>query len=92
MIAVCRTEPVSSLVVRAAQVPDRRDHARRAQIVRRVRAEYEEMPCLRLTAPQAQRLFGLRPDVCTRVLTALTVERVLWLGSDGRYSARGHQA
>jgi hypothetical protein len=92
MIAVCRTRPVLSLVVHSAKVPERRDHVRRAELVRRVRAEYEEMPCLRLTAAQAQRLFDLRPDVCNRVLTGLTVEKVLWLGSDGRYSVRGNQA
>ena len=30
-----------------------------AELLRRVRGEYLEMPGLRLTAPQAQRLFGL---------------------------------
>lgn len=30
-----------------------------AELLRRIRAEYLEMPGLRLTAPQAQRLFGL---------------------------------
>ena len=29
------------------------------------------MPCMRLTAGQARRLFGLRSDVCQRILTAL---------------------
>lgn len=90
MIEVCRTQPMSPLVVpAAAEPPDRRDHVRRAQLLRRVRAEFEEMPCLRLTAGQAQRLFGLRPDVCIRVLTALSVEGVLWQASDGRYAVLG---
>jgi hypothetical protein len=30
-----------------------------AELLVRIRAEYLEMPGLRLTAPQAQRLFGL---------------------------------
>ena len=92
MIALSRRPPVSPMALLAAVSSERRDHARRAQIVSRVRAEFDEMPCLRLTVPQAQRLFGLRADVCARVLTALTAERVLCLGSDGRYSARASSA
>ena len=33
----------------------------------RVRAEFEEMPGLTLTVPQASRLFGLDQDVCRRI-------------------------
>lgn len=65
--------------------PDRRDQGRRDGLVARVRAEFAEMPCLRLTEPQSQRLLGLRGGVCRRVLTTLLEERFLWKGSDGRY-------
>ena len=58
--------------------PDRRDAHSRAQLIDRVRAEFIEMPCLRLTRAQAQRLFGLRADVCGRVLATLVVERTLF--------------
>ena len=82
------TQPMSSPVVaHVGKAHDRRDHVRRAELIRRVHAEFVEMPCLRLTAGQAERLFGLRPDVCHRVLTALSAERVIWQASDGRYSA-----
>jgi hypothetical protein len=64
---------------------DRRDPAHREAILRRIRGEFREMPCLRLTASQAQRLFGLRQDVCLRVLTELTGDATLVRGSDGRY-------
>ena len=37
------------------------------------------MPCLRLTPGQAQRLFGLRADVCARVLAGLVDEGTLTL-------------
>lgn len=37
----------------------------------RLRAEYLEMPGLRLTLAQAARLFNLPPDVCTATLEAL---------------------
>jgi hypothetical protein len=40
-------------------------------VARRVLAEFEEMPGLTLTVPQACRLFGLRRDVCQVVLDVL---------------------
>ena len=40
-------------------------------LLRRVRAEYLEMPGLRLTALQAQCLFGLDPESCDAVLGTL---------------------
>jgi hypothetical protein len=67
---------------------ERRDHASRDQLVQRVVAEFREMPCLRLTAPQAQRLFGLRSDVSARIISQLVEDGVLRLDPDGRYAAR----
>jgi hypothetical protein len=46
-------------------------------LLRRVREEYREMPSLRLTALQAQRLFGLEPLACAAILGALIQERFL---------------
>ena len=40
-------------------------------IVRRVRAEFLEMPGLRLTLPQASRLWGLETPACEAVIEAL---------------------
>jgi hypothetical protein len=37
----------------------------------RIRAEYQEMPGLRLTLTQAARLFNLEPERCARVLAGL---------------------
>ena len=67
---------------------ERRDTTSREQLLRRVRGEFEEMPCLRLTGPQARRLFGLPIDVCERVLTELVQERTLMRGPDDRYRLR----
>ena len=67
---------------------ERRNTASRLALLHRVRAEFREMPCLRLTAGQVQRLFGLRPDVRGRVLDALVQERTLTPGPDARYSLR----
>jgi hypothetical protein len=70
-------------------LPDRRDARSREQLLARVRAEFEEMPCLRLTLAQAVRLFALREDVCARVLATLVNERALWRGLDGQYARHG---
>jgi hypothetical protein len=42
-----------------------------AELLRRVRAEYLEMPGLRLTAPQAQCLFGFDSETWDAVSAAL---------------------
>ena len=65
--------------------PDRRNHASREALLMRVRGEFTEMPCLRLTRGQAQRLFDLRPDICERVLATLVRDQTLICGTDGRY-------
>ena len=48
-----------------------------AELLRRIRAEYLEMPGLRLTAPQAQCLFGLDSETWEGVLAALLDARFL---------------
>ena len=44
----------------------------------RIRAEYREMPGLRLTVLQAARLFSLDRTDCARTLQALVVDGALW--------------
>ncbi len=58
-------------------LPDRRNHASREELLRRVFAEFEDMQGLKLTFAQTRRLFGLREDVCTRVLTSLVRDGLL---------------
>lgn len=55
------------------------------QLLRRARAEFLEMPGMRLTVEQAQRLWGLDGDTCGRVLQALVDVNFLGQGSDRRY-------
>lgn len=64
---------------------ERRDDYSRQALVRRVVGEFQEMPCLRLSAPQAQRLFGLRADICMRVLAGLVAGGTLSHDALGRY-------
>jgi hypothetical protein len=80
--------PSEALPAARRRVVERRDAASRERLVRRVIAEFREMPCLRLTHAEASRLFGLRPDVSARIITALVAEGVLGADDDGRYAAR----
>jgi hypothetical protein len=72
--------------LRKRGVVERRNNAARSALVNRVLAEFLEMPCLRLTSPQAQRLFGLREDISARVLDELIAGGRLRLDLDGRYA------
>jgi hypothetical protein len=46
-------------------------HLEEHDLCTRVQAEFREMPGLRLTLPQASRLFSIEPTRCERVLGAL---------------------
>ena len=65
---------------------ERRDLAKRELLVHRIRAEFQEMPGLRLTATQAARLFGVSEDACARILSALSAEGFLRCTTDGHYA------
>lgn len=65
---------------------ERRDWPTRERLVDRVLAEFREMPCLRLTPHQAERLFGLRPDVSARIIEHLVRDGHLRQDADGRYA------
>ena len=54
-------------------------------VVARIRAEYLEMPGLRLNAAQAQRLWGIDAMACETVLTTLKEVRFLRSLGDGTF-------
>jgi hypothetical protein len=56
------------------------------QLLQRIRAEYLEMPGLRLTAEQVQRLCGIERTMCQIVLDTLVETNFLRLKSDGTYA------
>jgi hypothetical protein len=64
---------------------ERRNVVSRRELLQRITAEYDEMPGMLLTVPQAQRLFGLREDICLRVLSALVDSAVLRQDASGAY-------
>ncbi len=53
--------------------------------LRRVKGEYLEMPGLRLTPAQAQRLWGLDRESCEALLGALVDARFLCKTRDGAF-------
>jgi hypothetical protein len=50
-----------------------------------IRMEYEELPGLKLTFWQVQRLWTLSDEVCARALQVLTEGRFLACAADGAY-------
>lgn len=56
------------------------------RFLQRLRAEYLEMPGLRLRATQVQRLCGIESNICNLLLEALVNERFLRINADGTYA------
>jgi hypothetical protein len=56
-----------------------------AEVMVRVQGEYHEMPGLKLTQVQAQRLWGLDDLTCGLVLNALVEQRFLMQTPAGNY-------
>ena len=54
-------------------------------VLQRIQGEFVEMPGLRLTAAQAQRLWGLDRDVCDALLGALVDAKFLLQTRDGAF-------
>ncbi len=57
-----------------------------ARLLTRIRAEYLEMPGLKLTLGQAQRLCGVERELCKMVLDALVAEKFLCVKPDGAFA------
>lgn len=55
------------------------------EVLQRIQGEYVEMPGLRLTAAQAQRLWGLERDICDALLGALVDAKFLSQTRDGSF-------
>ena len=55
-------------------------------VVNRLRAEFLEMPGLRLTSGQAQRLCGVEKTLCQLGLDSLVEKKFLYVKPDGVYA------
>ena len=54
-------------------------------VLQRIQGEFVEMPGLRLTPAQAQRLWGLERDICDALLGALVDAKFLAQTRDGAF-------
>jgi CRP-like cAMP-binding protein len=70
----------------AAVPAERRDVVARHALLCRIHGEFEEMPGLSVSAHEAARLFGLRPDTASRILEELAQARVLRKKRDGEFA------
>ena len=61
-------------------------------LLSRVRGEFREMPGLRLTVPQAMRLWGLERTSCQRVVDHLIDSSFLQWGSRGELLTDGERS
>ena len=64
-------------------MPER--HRAPDEVLRRVQGEFLEMPGLRLTEPQARRLWGLDAASCDALLGALVDAKFLFKTRDGAF-------
>lgn len=55
-------------------------------LLERLRAEYREMPGMRLTASQVQRLCGIERATCQQVLDQLVAAKFLSVSAHGIYA------
>jgi hypothetical protein len=67
---------------------ERRDLASRDAVVRRIVAEFEDMPGLVLSLKQASRFLGVDQAACARILASLTQAGVLRRSASEYYSRR----
>lgn len=58
----------------------------REGLLRRICGEYMEMPGLRLTRAQAQRLWGIDEQICASLLEFLVEGKFLQRTGDGRFA------
>ena len=68
--------------------PERMPDGRWQATVTRVRSEFEEMPCLRVTPAQARVLFGLSENESDWILQRLEHDGFLMQTPDGQYVRR----
>jgi hypothetical protein len=52
-------------------------------VTKRVQAEFEEMPGMTLTMPQASRLFGIEREVCKTIVERLVTRSYLRFTESG---------
>jgi hypothetical protein len=70
--------PVTEVVMRTA--------TSKPEVLARLRSEYLEMPGMRLTVQQVQRLCGVERAICQWALDSLVAAKFLCANADGTYA------
>ena len=68
------------------------EHRPSDDMLQRVQCEFLEMPGLRLTGPQARRMWGLEAAMCDALLGALVDAKFLFRTRDGAFMRVEHAA
>ena len=76
--------------VKASPAPAKASPSATDEVLRRVQGEFLEMPGLRLTEAQAQRLWGLEPALCSALLSTLIDTRFLFRTREGAFMRIEH--
>jgi hypothetical protein len=79
---------VPALARAVAVRAERRNLPARYALLRRLHHEFDEMPGLSMTASDAARLFGVRPDIAARILEQLFDIQALRRRDDGHFIRR----
>ena len=64
-------------------------HMTVSEWLRRIRAEYQEMPGLHLSKVEMQKMWGLEPSMCDALVDVLVAVRVLRRTVGGAYVVYG---
>jgi hypothetical protein len=67
------------------------EHRDASHLLELIRAEYKEIPGLKLTKPQARRLWSLEPHVCDALLETLTATQFLTKTRQDAYVLTEHR-
>jgi hypothetical protein len=70
-LADIKGRPIS-MQLPPAGIPERRNLSRREALVRRIAAEFEDLPGLTLSLRQTMRLLGVDEGACLRILDGLS--------------------
>ena len=84
-LSISRTEQFAAIHASIPGSPSGSSPLDEEALVRLMRAEFREMPGLRLTIEQASRLWGAAPATCAAALTRLVDTQVLRRTRDGAY-------
>ena len=71
---------------------ERRNEARRDALVRRILAEFEDMPGMALSLKQAGRFLGVDDKACERILAGLTRDGALRRNASSLYVRDANRA